>query len=136
MDTNILSELARREPDKGVRAWAAGVRYCAISSITMEEIMFGLAWRPNKRVHQWLEKFFESYADILPVTESIARRAGIMRGQLQSRGIVRTQADLLIASTASEQGLTVVTRNIRDFDGCGVAILNPFTEQGDGRRQP
>ncbi len=126
VDTNILSELAKREPDEGVRAWAAEIHRCAISVITVEEINLGLVWKPSNRVRAWLDGFLESYTDVLPITESIARRAGILRGQFQSRGITRTQADLLIASTASEHGLTVVTRNSRDFDGCGVAVLNPF----------
>ena len=126
VDTNVLSELAKRKPDEGVVAWAAGVHRFSLSVITMEELIYGLAWKPNGRVQEWLESFFESYARILPVTESIARRTGILRGQFQARGIVRTQADLFIASTASEHGLTVVTRNTKDFDGCGVAVLNPF----------
>jgi len=126
VDTNILSELAKRNPDEGVIAWASGVSRLSLSVITMEELIYGLAWKPNSRVQEWLEGFLESYTRILPVTEMIARRAGILRGQFQARGIVRTQADLLIASTASEHGLTVVTRNTKDFEGCGVAVLNPF----------
>ncbi len=126
VDTNIISELARKEPDAGVRAWAGTVRQCALSVVTVEELVFGLAWKPNARVREWLDGFMASFAEILPVTESIARRGGILRGQLRARGLVRTQADLLIASTASEHGLTVVTRNTKDFDGCGVAVLNPF----------
>jgi hypothetical protein len=127
VDTNVLSELAKKDPDTGVCTWAAAVRRCALSVITIEEIQYGLTCKPNPRVQTWFDRFLDSYAEILPVTERIARRAGILRGQLQAKGTVRTQADLLIASTASEHGLTVVTSNTKDFDGCGVAILNPFT---------
>jgi predicted nucleic acid-binding protein len=127
VDTNILCELARPEPDAGVLSWAETLNRCFLSVITIEELFYGLAWKPNSRIQAWLDHFIENSVDILPVTESIARRAGIMRGEFQYRGIVRTQADLLIASTGSEHGLTVVTRNSRDFEGCGVAILNPFS---------
>ena len=50
-----------------------------------------------------------------------------MRAQLATRGHVRSQADMLIAATAQVHALTLVTRNVRDFDGCGIAVLNPFT---------
>ena len=67
--------------------------------------------------------------DILPMTFDIARRAGDLRGQFQARGQTRTQADMLIAATAQIHALTVVTRNVRDFDGCGIGVLNPFAVQ-------
>jgi predicted nucleic acid-binding protein len=63
----------------------------------------------------------------LPITSDIARRAGELRGQLQANGQTRTQADMLIAATAQIHALTIITRNVRDFDGCGIGVLNPFT---------
>jgi predicted nucleic acid-binding protein len=50
-----------------------------------------------------------------------------IRGRLMARGTARTQADLLIAAAAHLHGLTLVTRNVRDFDGTAVALLNPFS---------
>jgi predicted nucleic acid-binding protein len=64
---------------------------------------------------------------VLPVTDAIARRGGEMRAALAARGQVRSQADMLIAATAQVHALTVVTRNVRDFDDCGIALLNPFS---------
>ena len=89
VDTNILSELMRAQPDAGVLAW--------------------------------LQR-----QEVLAVTTDVARCAGALRGQLQLRGQTRSQADMLIAATAQIHALTIVTRNVRDFDGCGVAVLNPF----------
>jgi predicted nucleic acid-binding protein len=126
VDTNIISELAKKKPDSGVESWASTLQQCALSVITVEELFYGLTWRPNSRVSQWLDHFIDNYAEIIPVNEQTARRAGTLRGELQAKGIARTQADLLIASTASEHGLTVVTRNTKDFEGCGVALLDPF----------
>ena len=64
-----------------------------------------------------------------PVTSDIATRAGNLRGSFKRRGLVREQADMLIASTAQAHGLTLVTRNVRDFDGCGIPLLNPFVPE-------
>lgn len=125
-DTNVISELARSRPDPQVVAWAAGVSTIALSVVSLEEIAFGLAWKPNPRVQAWLERFFQAACEVLPVTETIARRCGQLRGQLWARGKPRTQADLLIAVTAQVHGLTLVTRNSRDFEDCGIGLLNPF----------
>jgi predicted nucleic acid-binding protein len=127
VDTNIISDLVRPQPNSGVLAWADKVEVIAISAITVEEIYYGLSWKPNPRILVWFEAFFDDQCRVLPVTPEIARCCGRLRGNLQSRGTTRTQADMLIAATAIIHQLTLVTRNVRDFDGCQVALLNPFT---------
>ncbi|MBC6420939.1 MAG: type II toxin-antitoxin system VapC family toxin [Hormoscilla sp. SP5CHS1] len=125
-DTNIISELARPLPDQKVLAWAAGVSDIAISAITVEEIYYGLAWKPNPRIKAWFETFIDSRCSIFSVTAPISKLAGQLRGQLQSQGKTRSQADMIIAATAQFHALTLVTRNIRDFEGCNIMLLNPF----------
>lgn len=125
VDTNVISELYRRQPDLGVLAWASTVTRYAVSVISVDEVFFGLAWRPNARVLTWMEGYFERH-EVLAVSPVIARRAGELRGQLAVRGLVRHQADMLIAATAQVHQLTLVTRNVRDFEGCGIGLLNPF----------
>ena len=125
-DTNVLSELVRARPNPGVLEWAAGIERISVSVVTLEEIHFGLAWKPNLRVRAWFDRFFAEACDVVPITQPIAERAGIMRGELRARGITRTQADTLIAATAKTLGLTLVTRNVRDFEGCRIDLLNPF----------
>jgi toxin FitB len=127
-DTNVLSELARPRPDPGVLAWASAVERILISAVTVEEITFGLTWKPNSTTQKWLDQFIAEACDVIPVTEMIASRAGAMRGRFRARGITRSLADTLIAATAHVRGLTLVTRNIRDFRECGIELLNPFGE--------
>ena len=79
-----------------------------------------------------LEQWFEQYllplfaTRILPVTQRIADRWGILDGECQLRGTPLSMADGLIAATALEHDLTVVTRNVKDFAGLGVTVFNPW----------
>ena len=63
---------------------------------------------------------------ILPVTTETAKRAGELRGLLRKKGVSRSQADMLIAATAQQHQLTVVARNTKDFEDCGIPLLNPY----------
>ncbi len=125
-DTNVLSELVRPRPNSGVLVWAAGVERISVSVVTLEEIMFGLSWKPSPKVQKWFERFFAEACEVVPIDQAMAERAGVMRGELRARGITRSQADTLIAATAQVLGLTLVTRNVRDFEGCRIDLLNPF----------
>ena len=129
-DTNIVSELMRPRPDSGVLQWLQrlelGDMPLVVSAITVDEMILGLHWRPQAEKMRWFEHFLMR-ATVLPVNADIARRAGEWRAQFARRGVVRSQADMLIAATAQGHALTLVTRNVRDFDGCGIALLNPFS---------
>lgn len=126
-DTNVLGELSRPRPNPGVLEWARATPELAVSSVTVEEVIFGLTWKPRPKTSAWFEGFLADHCKVLPVTERIARVAGGFRGRFQARGETRTQADMLIAATASAHGLTLVTRNLPDFEGCGIDLVDPFT---------
>ena len=126
VDTNILSELVRPRPDPGVLAWASGVQRVSVSVVTVHELAFGLALKSRPRAEAWLEDFLARSCDVLEVTEGIARAAAALRAGLAAGGEVRSLADMLIAATSLGHGLTLVTRNERDFSGCGIQLLNPF----------
>ncbi|NEO94719.1 MAG: type II toxin-antitoxin system VapC family toxin [Moorea sp. SIO3G5] len=116
-----------RYGNSGVLAWSAEVSSVTLSVITLEEIFYGLASKPNQRIQAWFEGFIQNYCHILPITPEIAKLSGELRGKLRTQGKPRSQADMLIAATAQSHQLTLVTRNLRDFEDCGISLLNPFT---------
>jgi predicted nucleic acid-binding protein len=126
-DPNVLTELARPQPDRGVLDWAGSVSVVGVSAVTVEEVLYGLTWKPRPKTLGWFEAFLDDFCVVLPVTEEVARVGGSLRGRLQSDGRTRTQADMLIAATAIVHGVALVTRNVRDFEDCGVTLLNPFS---------
>ena len=127
VDTNVVTELVRARRSASVVSWAKRQQRFQLSVVSLEEIVFGLAARPSPRVEEWFESFLSVHCDVLEVTRSIALHAGRLRAELRRRGQQRTQADMLIAATAAEHGVVLVTRNLRDFEGCGIPLLDPFS---------
>jgi len=126
IDTNIVSELMRRQPDASVAAWADSQSGFLVSVISLEELVFGLTRKGLSIKLQWLDDFLSSQCEILPVTAVIARSAGTLRGKLAAQGITRHASDMLIAATALLHRIPLSTRNTADFEGCGIRLINPF----------
>lgn len=135
LDTNILSELRKKKGDPQVEAGIAAQRSESlfVSVITLGELKFGIENLrlkdpyQAKGIDQWLARVRRRFADrILSVTEEIADRwGGLCPGQ------PLPVKDGLIAATALHHGLTVATRNLKDFERCGVATFNPFAWSGN-----
>lgn len=134
LDTNVPSEFSRDRPEPRVVEWlkTQPVTTLFLSAVTIGEIRKGLTLLPRGRRRSELETWF--HADlliwfrnrILPVTHAVADQWGVMDGKCQLRGKPLNTADGMIAATAIEHGLTVVTRNVKDFAGLGVEIFNPW----------
>jgi predicted nucleic acid-binding protein len=137
LDTNVPSELIRVRPESRVVDWleAANDEELFVSVVTIGELKKGFTiLRESKRrtyLEDWLKNdllpWFEGR--ILSVTQAIAERWGILDGESQLRGVPLNTADGLIAATALEHNLMVVTRNVKDFAGLGVQVFNPW--EGD-----
>jgi predicted nucleic acid-binding protein len=133
IDTVTLSELRRRQRDPAVVAWFEKQRTSDlfVSVISIGEIERGIA---RRRLHEphfanelvaWLDRTLAVYGErILPFDLATARRWGALSATLGN-----VSADLMIAATALEHGLTVVTRNVSDFEPTGVALFDPFSKQ-------
>jgi toxin FitB len=134
VDTNIPSELTRERPDARVAAFLAnaGQNSVFLSVLTIGEICKGIAELPasQKRtgLQDWLDIEVRSWfaGRILPVTEAIAERWGQLAAAAKQKGMTLAVVDGVIAATALHHDLTVVTRNVKDFAGLGVAVFNPF----------
>ena len=134
LDTNIPSELISTRPDLRVEKWVYGRDEQALhlSVVSIGELRRGLVVLPLSKRRTELERWFENdllprfQGRILPITQSIADRWGVLDGQCQLKGAPLNIADGMIAATAIEHDLTVVTRNVRDYAGLGVEVFNPW----------
>lgn len=130
LDTNIVSELWRPRPDPGVVAFVGSLDAYAVSIVVLHELTYGVERAPpeaRNRLRLFLSEWRAQIGDaILPVDAAIAEVAGRMRALAQARGRVLHVEDAIIAATARARGATLATRNVRDFDGLDLALINPF----------
>ena len=134
VDTNIPSELTRDCPDDRVTAFLrkADKDSAFLSVMTIGEICKGIASLPDSRrrasLQDWLDVDVRRWyaGRILPVTESIADRWGRLASAVKTQGLTLAVVDGVIAATALHHELTLVTRNVKDFAGLDVEILNPW----------
>lgn len=129
LDTNVLSELRRAKPHGAVIAWIRSVddRHLHLSAVTLGEIQIGIEITREQdaeraaEIEAWTDYVVDTW-NVLPMDGAIFRLwAKLMHGK--SNELI---ADAMIAATAKLHGLTVVTRNVRDFREFEVEILNPF----------
>lgn len=137
LDTNIPSEIGKPVPQPSVLRWLGTVEETQtfLSVVSLGEMRKGceLLEPGSKRrlqLERWLENDVHKWlaGRILPVTEAIADRWGKLEAQRQRLGLPLNTADGQIAATAIEHGLTLVTRNLKDFSGLGVTLLSPWDD--------
>lgn len=144
LDTNILSELRRQKPEPKVLAFVAAqpLDLLYVSAATIAEIRFGieLVAEPSRRaeLHDWLtHKVRPMFTQrVLAITEEIMLRWRIMVEDGRKTGHTFSQPDLIIAATAFHYGLTIVTRDVSDYERARVPILNPWRNDPLPLRRP
>jgi predicted nucleic acid-binding protein len=132
LDTNVVSELRRARPHGAVLAWLRDVQDqdLHVSAVTIGEIQSGIGITREQdearaaAIEAWLDQIAETY-NVLNMDAQTFR----VWARLMHRRTDNLIEDAMIAATAAVHHLTVVTRNIRDFEGLGVPTLNPFAKQ-------
>ena len=129
LDTNVISELRRVRPHGAVVAWLRGISDSDLhlSAVTIGELQAGVEITREQdldkalAIEMWIDQVADTY-NVLPMDAQTFRcLARLLHGR--SSALLE---DAMIAATAKTHNLTVVTRNVRDFEPFGIATLNPF----------
>ncbi len=132
LDTNVISELRKPKPHGGVVAWVARVpeHQLFLSALSLGELQAGVELTRRQdslkaaEIDAWIDRVAQSY-QILPMdTLAFREWARLMNGR-----VGQLMEDAMIAATARVHGLTIVTRNVRDFSGLKVELVNPFSSR-------
>jgi len=136
LDTNVVSELMKPQPDAAVQEWMARQddKILVTTAVTVSEIMFGLTRLPDgsRKVH--LELAFRAFVGpdgiipVLDLKEDAATKSGQMRATRQSLSHPITLRDALIAGIANVTQSVLATRNVKDYADLGLTVVNPWIE--------
>ena len=132
VDTNVWSELTRAKPDRNVQRWEReNADYLWLSTVVIGELLSGAHSLPEgKRKQAFLAGYDEligAHSDrVVDFDEAAARHYGAIAAFLEKAGRNPTTADAQIAASAISRGLRLATRNVKDFAGLGLDLINPW----------
>jgi len=134
LDTNIISELVKPKPEANVTEWVENTdeSLLYLSVLTLGEIRRGIAALPRSRrratLEAWLDKDLRARFEgrILVIDHEVADRWGLLTAAARNCGIALPVIDGLLAATALEHNLTLVTRDTGQIPSMGVAVFNPW----------
>lgn len=134
LDTNVISELMSPQASSQVRLWVAGqpATELCISAITVAEVLYGIELLPSGKRRDGLRAdaeamFREDFARrVLVFDEPAARVFGLITATRRREGRPIATLDAQIASIARAHEASLATRDISDFEGCGVRLVNPW----------
>ena len=137
LDTNVISELRRPRPSARVRSFIAGQRLedLFVSTVTFAEIRYGIdtVGDPARRaeLNDWLLHRVRPMFDqrVLEVSEDVMFKWRLLVEDGRKAGHTFSQPDLIIAATALQHGLTVVTRDTGDYKLARVPLFNPWIDE-------
>jgi predicted nucleic acid-binding protein len=137
LDTNVLSELRRPKPERKVLAFVAAqpLELLYVSTVSLAEIRFGIerVADVNRRaeLNDWLAQkvrpMFEQR--VLAITEDVMLKWRLLVEEGRKSGHTFSQPDLIIAATALYHGVTVVSRDVSEYQRARVPVLNPWKDQ-------
>jgi toxin FitB len=134
LDTNVLSELLRAEPDPAVIDWTASqpLETLFTTTVTQAEMLYGVGLLPNGQRRRRLETavaalFAEDFnGRVLPFDGVAATAYAVIAAERQRMGHPISQFDAQIAAITQSRGGRLATRNVVDFENCGLDTLNPW----------
>lgn len=137
LDTNIISELMAANPNERVVNWLNGqdAAVLFLSTITVAEVSYGLRILPEGKRYRILKDKFDQFLTeafegrILSFDEAAAIIYGEVMGRRKEMGKPMAVPDGQIAAIARTKGFTLATRNIKDFEHCGISLVNPFSHK-------
>ncbi|MDE2970176.1 MAG: type II toxin-antitoxin system VapC family toxin [Chloroflexota bacterium] len=141
VDTNVLSEFMKDVPNEAVYFWMNGIPQEELftTAISVAEVLQGIEWLPEGRRRRSLSEsatrvFGGVFAGrILPFNVEAAEEfAGIIVARRRSGSSYKTE-DCMIAAIAKSVGMAVATRNVRDFEGVGVEVIDPWAAGGGAK---
>ncbi|MGB4116896.1 MAG: type II toxin-antitoxin system VapC family toxin [Polaromonas sp.] len=115
LDTNAVTAWAKKDSSVIARLQRLAPSDLAISVLTEHELLYGIAYNPQFKLRGVLERLLAMLPK-LPLDSAIVAKAALVRADLRRRGLPIGPYDLLIAATALEHGLTMVTHNAREFE--------------------
>ena len=135
LDTNIVSELSKKNPDENVlRRMKQKRDYCAVSAVSWYENLYGveiLAEGKRKRdLDNFAHNFIQANYDIIPYDEHAASIHSRISAELRKSGLSKPYADLQIAATAIANNMILVTHNTEDFEGIPLLMVEDWFEDG------
>ncbi len=133
-DTNVLSELTTKDPNANVVAWVESIdqENIFLSVVAIGELKKGIEKLPGSRKKKdllsWLENdlLIRFRERIIPLDLPVMLVWGTMVAELDKAGTPLPAIDSLLAASASQRGLTLVTRNTKDFEPAGIPLINPW----------
>ena len=136
LDTNVASELMRPEPTAAVAIWIAerDAKEMFLTAVSEAELLYGIAIMPPGRrrdmlaaaMTRWLDLGFSER--ILPFDSAAARAYAQIASERRLAGRPIGEADCQIAAISRSRGAVLVTRNVRDFEGAGLEIIDPWLD--------
>ena len=132
LDTNVISELIRPRPDARVVRFLQRAVNPWLSTITFHELAYGAERSPPARrakLLAWIAEIGTEFAGRFAIVDNdVAERSGRLRALADAQGRPADPLDALIAASAQAKGLTIATRNVRDFEPFAIAVVNPWND--------
>ncbi len=133
LDTNVISETTRPNPDANVTRWLGLLSAITLPSVGLYELASGIqrlaAGKKRKFLQDWLNELRGSDCEVLPFDREAALSCAVLESQARRRGRTIEQRDLLILAIAKSQELGIATRNVAHFRGFGVPLYDPFSDK-------